>query len=151
MLPSGVSFAIVLPTKIHPLKHHNKKLICMKCNAFWKDSISFLGICYLEDFIDTAHIICNFVRKTKLISLFSKKRLNISKIPKNYLLINNLSWYLSKWQSTWHSCDIELSKICSFQDSNTLRLLEVSTLNLWNPQEGSHHYPHERKSMFRPC
>ena len=83
MLPSGVSFEIALAAKIHPLKHHRKKLLCMKCNAFCEDSASFPGICYLADFIDTARTIHNFVRRTKLISFFfSKERLNISKIPK---------------------------------------------------------------------
>ena len=83
MLPSGVSFEIALPTKIHPLKHHRKKLLCMKCNVFCEDSASFPGIYYLADFIDTAQTIHNFVRRTKLyIFFFSKKRLNISKIPK---------------------------------------------------------------------
>ena len=78
----GVSFEIALPTKIHPLKHRNKKLLCMKCNAFCKDSTSLPGICYLADFIDTAHTIHNFVRRTKLFFFFSKKRLNVSEIPK---------------------------------------------------------------------
>ena len=65
ILPSRVSFEIALPTKIHPLKHHKKKLLCMKCNAFCEDSSSFPGICYLSDFVDTAHTIRNFVRRTK--------------------------------------------------------------------------------------
>ena len=111
MLPSGVSFEIALPTKIHPLKHHNKKLLCIKCNAFCEKSTSFPGICYLADFIDTAHTIRNFARRIKLF-FFSKKRSNISKI---------LSWYLSKCQSSWYSPDIEQSKIYCFQASNILR------------------------------
>ena len=68
---------------MHPLKHHNKILLCMKCDAFCEDSTSFPGICYLIDFIDTASTVNNFVRKTKLISAFFKKRLNISKITKS--------------------------------------------------------------------
>ena len=72
MLLSRVFFEIALPTKIHPLKHHNKKLLCMKCNAFCENSTSFPGICYLADFIGTAHTIRNFVRKTKLF-LFQKR------------------------------------------------------------------------------
>ena len=78
-----------LPTKIHPLKDDNKKLICMKCNnAFCEDSTSFPGICYLADFIEKAHTIHNFVRRTKLISFFFQKRakkflkIKISKIKK---------------------------------------------------------------------
>ena len=81
MLPSRVSFEIALPTKLHPLKHHKKKLLRMKCNAFCQDASSFPGICYLADFIDTTHTIRNFARRTKPI-FFSKKRLNISKIQK---------------------------------------------------------------------
>ena len=73
MLPSGVSFEIALPTKIHPLKYHRKKLLCMKCNVFWEDSASFPGIYYLADFIDTAHTLRNFVRRTKLIFFFKKE------------------------------------------------------------------------------
>ena len=55
----------------------------MKCDAFCEDSTSFPGICYLIDFIDTPSTVNNFVRKTKLISAFFKKRLNISKITKS--------------------------------------------------------------------
>ena len=106
MLPSGASFEIALPTKIHPLKHHNKKLLCIRCNAFCEDSTSFPGICYLADFIDTAHTIHNFVRRTKLIFFF-KKEIKYFWNTKISLLINKLSWYLSKWQSTWYSPDLE--------------------------------------------
>ena len=72
MLPSGVSVEIALPTKIHALKHHNKKLLCMKSNVFCEDLTSFPGLCYLADFIDTAHTIHNFIRRTKL--FFFQKR-----------------------------------------------------------------------------
>ena len=75
MLVSGVSFEIALPTKIHPLKHHNKKLLCIRCNAFCEDSTSFPGICYLADFIDTAYTTHNLVRRTKLIPFFFKKEI----------------------------------------------------------------------------
>ena len=55
----------------------------MEYDAFNEDSTSFPGICYLVDFIDTAHTVRNFVRRTKLISsFFKKRRLNISKITK---------------------------------------------------------------------
>ena len=75
MLPSVASLEIALPTKIHPLKQHNKKLLCMKCDAFCEDSTSFPGICYLADFIDTAHTTHNLVRRTKLIPFFFKKEI----------------------------------------------------------------------------
>ena len=68
-----VSLGIVKPTKIHPLKHHNKKLLCVECDIFCKDSTSFPGICHLVCFIDTAHTVHNFVRTTKLISSFFEK------------------------------------------------------------------------------
>ena len=55
----------------------------MKCDAFCEDSTSFTGICYLIDFIGAARTVNNFVRKTKLISAFFKKRLSISKITKS--------------------------------------------------------------------
>ena len=55
----------------------------MKCDAFCEDSTSFTGICYLIDFIGTARTVNNFVRKTKLIAGFFKKRLSISKITKS--------------------------------------------------------------------
>ena len=46
----------------------------MERDALYKDSTSFQGICYLVDFIDTAHTVRNFVGRTKLISSFFKKR-----------------------------------------------------------------------------
>ena len=46
----------------------------MECDAFYEDPTSFPGICYLVDFIDTAHTVRNFVRRTKLIFSLLKKR-----------------------------------------------------------------------------
>ena len=45
----------------------------MECDAFYEDSASFPGICYLVDFIDTAHTVRNLLRSIKLISSFFKK------------------------------------------------------------------------------
>ena len=92
MLPSGASFEIALPTKIHPLKHHNKQVLCMKCNAFCEDSTSFLGICYLPYFIDTAHTIHNFVTRTKVISFFFK---NLSSNQQPFMVSFKVAFHLA--------------------------------------------------------
>ena len=46
----------------------------MECSAFCEDSTLFPGMCYLVDFIDTISTVCKFVRRTKIISSFVKKR-----------------------------------------------------------------------------
>ena len=84
MLPSKFYSEIAQTTKIHPLDYHNKKLFHMECSRFSKNSASFPVMCYLIDFIDIAHTIHNFIRRTKLISSFFKEEIEliISKITK---------------------------------------------------------------------
>ena len=75
------------------------------------DSIWFPGMCYLIDFVDTAPTVRNFIRRSKLISSFKKKIYIKKKLfcffdlgklihfkNKISLLIDELLWYLSKWQ-----------------------------------------------------
>ena len=82
-----VKFPLKLPnqlTIIHPLDYHNNKLFRMECSRFCKNSASFPVMCYLIDFIDIAHTVHNFIRRTKLISSFFKEEIEliISKITK---------------------------------------------------------------------
>ena len=63
ILPSKVSFEIAWTTKTHPWKYH-KKLLCMECNAFCKDSTSLQGMCYQVYVTDTAQTVSNLVRRT---------------------------------------------------------------------------------------
>ena len=56
----------------------------MESSGFCKNSASFPVMCYLIDFIDTAHTVRNFIRRTKLISSFFKEEIEliISKITR---------------------------------------------------------------------
>ena len=38
----------------------------MECDVFYEDSTSFAGICYLVDFIDTAHTAQGSIKKSFL-------------------------------------------------------------------------------------
>ena len=149
MLPSGVSFEIALPTKIHPLKHHNKKLLCMKCNAFCEKSTSFPGICYLTDFIDIAHTMSNFVRRTKLFVFQKRDQIFL----KYQSFSSNQEPFMVSFKVpiqlvlSWHRTVQNLL----FSGIKYLKIAEGFRLNIWIPQEGSHHYPYETKSMIRPC
>ena len=51
----------------------------MECSGFCKNPASFPVMCYLIDFIDIAHTVHNFIRKTKLIFI-ENIELIISKI-----------------------------------------------------------------------
>ena len=82
----------------------------MECSRFCKNSASFPVMCYLIDFIDIAHTVHNFIRRTKLISSFFKEEIELiiskitkfhNKITKFQNFISNLSWYLLKWQLTY--------------------------------------------------
>ena len=106
ILPSKFSSDIAQPTIIHPLDYHNKKLFHMECSGCCKNSASFPVMCYLVDFIDIAHTVHNFIRRTKLISSFFKEEIELiiskitkfhNKITKFQNFISNLSWYLLKW------------------------------------------------------
>ena len=68
-LPSNVPSARGKPTKIHFLKHQNKKLFCMQCDVVCEDSTELPGISYFTDFIGTTR----FCRRTKLISRWTLK------------------------------------------------------------------------------
>ena len=46
----------------------------MEWGKFFKNSVSSPGMSYLIDFIDIAHTVHNFIRRTKLISSFFKRR-----------------------------------------------------------------------------
>ena len=56
----------------------------MECSGFCKNWASFPVMCYLIDFIDTAHTVHNFLRRTKLVSSFFKNEIEliISKMSK---------------------------------------------------------------------
>ena len=47
----------------------------MECSGFCKNPASFPVMCYLIDFIDIAHTVHNFIRRTKLISSFFKEEI----------------------------------------------------------------------------
>ena len=56
----------------------------MEYSGFGKISALFPVMCYLIDFIDKAHTVHNFIRRTKLISSFFKEEIELvfSKITK---------------------------------------------------------------------
>ena len=72
----------------------------MQCGRFCIDSTSFPGF---PNLIDLTCTVCDFIRKTKLLSSFLKKEIDliISKVTKISLQISNLSWYLQCLTQTY--------------------------------------------------
>ena len=97
----------------------------MEYSGFCKNSASFHVMRYLIDFIDTAHTVHNFGRRTKLISSFFKEiiELIISKIKK--ILFRSVIFHGIFWSGNslilGYSLGIEQYKISYFQALSALR------------------------------
>ena len=94
----------------------------MECSGFCKNPASFPVTLYLIDFIDIAHTVHNFIRRTKLISSFFKEQIEliIRKITK--FIFRSVFFHAIFWRGN-------SLILVYFQAFSTLR----------TPSWGSHH------------
>ena len=102
----------------------------MECSGLCKNPASFPVMCYLIDFIDIAHTVHNFIRRTKLISSFFKEEIELI-ISKTIKFIFRSVIFHAIFGSgnsiiLGYSVGMKQSKISCFQVLSALRQLELS-------------------------